>query len=134
MSWEVQSQAFETNDWTTSCKHIVTTSWTTRRKQQHIQSRATVDPVASFSAIAYPVDMVSRRNKSISSEALHPDASNSSSRRELHCTSCCYASSHKMMYQSQALCIQSQALRIQSQYLKYQPLQAINAQDGRING
>ncbi|KZV38884.1 hypothetical protein F511_43986 [Dorcoceras hygrometricum] len=37
------------------------------------QSRATVDPVASFSAIAYPVDMVSRRKKR-SSEALQPGA------------------------------------------------------------
>ncbi|KZV38873.1 hypothetical protein F511_44937 [Dorcoceras hygrometricum] len=38
------------------------------------QSRATVDPVASFSAIAYPVDMVSRRKKSRSSEAWQPGA------------------------------------------------------------
>ncbi|KZV32616.1 hypothetical protein F511_17042 [Dorcoceras hygrometricum] len=34
-----------------------------------IQSRATVDPVVSFSAIAYPVDLASRRKKSRSSEA-----------------------------------------------------------------
>ncbi|KZV43442.1 hypothetical protein F511_28845 [Dorcoceras hygrometricum] len=38
------------------------------------QSRATVDPVASFSAIAYPVDMVSRRKKIRSSEAWKPGA------------------------------------------------------------
>ncbi|KZV24607.1 hypothetical protein F511_06433 [Dorcoceras hygrometricum] len=38
------------------------------------QSQATVDPVVSFSAIAYPVDMVSRRKKSRSSEAWQPGA------------------------------------------------------------
>ncbi|KZV38205.1 putative disease resistance protein [Dorcoceras hygrometricum] len=38
------------------------------------QSRATVDPVASFSAIAYPIDMEYRRKKSRSSEALQPGA------------------------------------------------------------
>ncbi|KZV55368.1 shikimate O-hydroxycinnamoyltransferase-like [Dorcoceras hygrometricum] len=36
-----------------------------------IQSRATVDPVASIITIVYPVDMVSRRKKSQSSEAGH---------------------------------------------------------------
>ncbi|KZV45793.1 hypothetical protein F511_39130 [Dorcoceras hygrometricum] len=40
------------------------------------QSRATVDPVASYSVIAYPVDMESRRKKSRSSEELQPGAKN----------------------------------------------------------
>ncbi|KZV34094.1 plasma membrane-type proton ATPase [Dorcoceras hygrometricum] len=62
----IKSQAFETNEWTTSCKHIVTTNWTTSCK--YIQTQATAHPYES----------------------------------------CCYASSRKMMYQSQALCIQSQ--------------------------
>ncbi|KZV54662.1 phosphoprotein phosphatase [Dorcoceras hygrometricum] len=45
---------FMTNDWTISCKHIVTTSWTSRRKQfsssrelQWIQSKATVLCISS---------------------------------------------------------------------------------------
>ncbi|KZV37776.1 clathrin assembly protein [Dorcoceras hygrometricum] len=42
---------FMTNDWTISCKHIVTTSWTSRRKKFFIQSRATVDPVEGYSAL-----------------------------------------------------------------------------------
>ncbi|KZV56133.1 hypothetical protein F511_20407 [Dorcoceras hygrometricum] len=44
--------------------------------RQRIQSRATVDPVAGYSAIAYSVDMESRRKKSRSSEELQPGAKN----------------------------------------------------------
>ncbi|KZT75362.1 hypothetical protein F511_47613 [Dorcoceras hygrometricum] len=36
--------------------------------------RATMDPVASFSAISYPVDIVSRRKKNRSCEAWQPGA------------------------------------------------------------
>ncbi|KZV49720.1 hypothetical protein F511_33129 [Dorcoceras hygrometricum] len=38
------------------------------------QSRATVDPVAGYSAIVYPVDMESRRRKSRRCEELQPGA------------------------------------------------------------
>ncbi|KZV52191.1 double-stranded RNA-binding protein 4 [Dorcoceras hygrometricum] len=70
-------------------EHVVKRESAAGRKMMY-QSRATVDPVASFSAIAYPVDMVSRRKKSRSSEALQPGAkysvvkvtSHSSSRHE----------------------------------------------------
>ncbi|KZV31397.1 hypothetical protein F511_05501 [Dorcoceras hygrometricum] len=44
--------------------------------RQRIQSRATVYPVANYSAIAYPVDMESRRRKSRRSEELQPGAKN----------------------------------------------------------
>ncbi|KZV32608.1 putative S-adenosylmethionine-dependent methyltransferase-like [Dorcoceras hygrometricum] len=44
----------------------------------YIQSQATVDPVASFSVIVYPVDLVPRRKKRRSSEAWHPGAKISS--------------------------------------------------------
>ncbi|KZV26308.1 hypothetical protein F511_37313 [Dorcoceras hygrometricum] len=41
---------------------------------QWFRDTASLDPIASFSAIAYPVDMVSRRKKSRSSEAWQPGA------------------------------------------------------------
>ncbi|KZV28704.1 20S proteasome alpha subunit G [Dorcoceras hygrometricum] len=59
----------------TSWKHMFNTSWTIRRKQQqhpvvsYNESAVAIYPVASFSTIAYPVDLVSRRKKSRSSEA-----------------------------------------------------------------
>ncbi|KZV54964.1 putative phytol kinase 2, chloroplastic [Dorcoceras hygrometricum] len=39
----------------------------------YFQSQATVDPVASFSAIAYPVDLESSRKKDVV-ESYNPDA------------------------------------------------------------
>ncbi|KZV34093.1 hypothetical protein F511_05775 [Dorcoceras hygrometricum] len=98
--WTTSCKHIVTTNWTTSCKYIQTQAtahpdesfivpavamhpvarlctsrklYASSRKMMY-QSRATVDPVASFSAIAYPVDMVSRRKKSRSSEALQPGA------------------------------------------------------------
>ncbi|KZV17850.1 auxin response factor 2-like [Dorcoceras hygrometricum] len=64
---------FMTNDWTISYKHIVTTSWTSRRKQfsssrelQWIQSKATVLCISSRQRIQQKrkavVDMNQQRN------------------------------------------------------------------------
>ncbi|KZV30760.1 O-linked N-acetyl glucosamine transferase family protein [Dorcoceras hygrometricum] len=80
--WEIQSQAFHdqrldnqlqihpvaSNSSSRRELHCTSCCYESRRKMMY-QSRATVDPVVSFSAIAYPVDMVSRRKKSRSSEA-----------------------------------------------------------------
>ncbi|KZV52509.1 hypothetical protein F511_28355 [Dorcoceras hygrometricum] len=51
----------------TTWKHMFNTSWTTRRKQQQhpvvssIEPAVAIYPVASFSVIVYPVDLVPRR-------------------------------------------------------------------------
>ncbi|KZV30984.1 hypothetical protein F511_15874 [Dorcoceras hygrometricum] len=53
----------------TRWKHMFNTSWTTRRKQQQhpvvssIELAVAIYPVASFSVIVYPVDLVPRRKK-----------------------------------------------------------------------
>ncbi|KZV32643.1 hypothetical protein F511_14767 [Dorcoceras hygrometricum] len=60
-------------DFALKIQQMVCDDKTSSRKMMY-QSRATVDPVASSSAIAYPVDMVSRRKKSRSSEAWQPGA------------------------------------------------------------
>ncbi|KZT76806.1 hypothetical protein F511_46170 [Dorcoceras hygrometricum] len=53
---------------------VTSSSLYIQSRKMMYQSRATMDPVANFSAIAYPVDMVSRRKKSRSSKALQPGA------------------------------------------------------------
>ncbi|KZV50806.1 putative nucleoredoxin 3 [Dorcoceras hygrometricum] len=65
---------FMTNDWTISCKHIVTTSWTFRRKKfsssrelQEIQSKATVLCISSRQRIQHKRKAVVDMNQQQSS-------------------------------------------------------------------
>ncbi|KZV39439.1 glycerol-3-phosphate acyltransferase 1-like [Dorcoceras hygrometricum] len=126
--WEIQSQAFRP----TTGQPAASTS---RRNQQYIQTRATVDqlliciqsqddvPVASYSAIAYPVDMVSRHKKSRSSEAWQPGAK--------------YPVDKKTTVARSVVTKKRQQLSEQllnNLLENIQPFNAINARDGRING
>ncbi|KZV31794.1 hypothetical protein F511_28436 [Dorcoceras hygrometricum] len=78
ISWYIKREPAGTSKWTIDDDVIGEDIMFSRcrkiscRKMMY-QSRATVDPVASFSAID-PVDMVSRRKKSRSSEAWQPGA------------------------------------------------------------
>ncbi|KZV58093.1 divinyl chlorophyllide a 8-vinyl-reductase, chloroplastic-like [Dorcoceras hygrometricum] len=73
---------------------------------------SSMHPVASF---AYPVDMVSRRKKSRSSEAWQPGAKIQTQKRNSCCAKCCEE-------------------KTKAERTAVQPFNAINAQDGRING
>ncbi|KZV23559.1 hypothetical protein F511_32350 [Dorcoceras hygrometricum] len=68
---------FMTNDWTISCKHIVTTSWTSRRKQ-FSSSRKLYASSRKLYASSRKICISSRhgirRKKSKSSEAWQPGA------------------------------------------------------------
>ncbi|KZT75955.1 hypothetical protein F511_47020 [Dorcoceras hygrometricum] len=87
------------------------------------QSQATVDPVVSFSAIAYPVDMVSRRKKSRSSDAWQPGAKYPVDKET--------AVARSVVTKN----IQQVSEQLLNNLLEnIQPFNAINAQDGRING